>query len=218
MPLRRLVGLNLFTLVGALLLLVGASLVGVLQFERGYWDQAFCAGWTLLPIGFAYLLLGLRILALNAEFIEANPGTSRGHIVLGILAPLCLSILLCACAPAIYVTAERQALIRSVTQESPLKRAVVDVCAHLFGDAEYTPQAPHGLGWSDYPVGSNDHVLIRRDATGEAYWFDVADPLSSGGYVCIRPGSVVEEAISDYEFWTTKRDLIYVFENLFSWN
>ena len=218
MPLRRIVGLNLFTLIGALLLLVGASLVGVLQFERDYWEQAFCAWWMMLPIGFAYLALGVRILAVNKKFIEVNPGTSRKHIALGILAPLCLSILLCASAPAIYMTAERRALIRSVRQESPLKRAVADVCAHLFRDPNYILQIPQGVGGSYYRVGSNDHVLIRRDATGEAYWFDVADSLSSGGYVCIRPGSAVEEAISDYDFWTTKRDLIHMFENLFSWN
>jgi hypothetical protein len=218
LPLRRVVGLNLFTLIGALLLLVGASLVGVLQFERDYRDQAFCAGWMILPISFAYLLLGLRIIAVNNEFIQANPGTSRKHIALGILAPMCLSILLCASAPAIYMAAERRAMIRSVRQETPLKRAVADVCAHLFRDPKYILQIPQGVAGSYYRVGGNDHVFIRRDATGEAYWFDVADSLGSGGYVCIRPGSAVEEAISNYDFWTTKRDLIHMFENLFWWN
>ena len=129
----------------------------------------------IAPNRLAYLLLGLRILAVDAKFIEANPGDLRRHIALGILAPLCLSILLCASAPAIYAAAERQALIRSVTQESPLKRAVADVCAHLFSDPNYILQIPQGVGWSYHRVGSNDHVLIRRDATGEAYWFDVAE-------------------------------------------
>ena len=215
---RRLIGLNLLTLIGALLLTVGASLVAVLQFERAYWLSVFCAGWSMLPIGFAYLILGLRILAVNRRFTRDNPGTSRTLLALGIYTPLSLSILICASSPAVYLSAERWALIRSVRQETPLKRAVAEVCAHLFRDPDYILQVPQEVRGSYYQVGSNDHVLIWRDASGEAYWFDVADSLSSGGYVCVRPGMAVSQAISNYDFWTTKRDLIPMFENLYWWN
>jgi len=215
---NELAELNWLALVGAVLLAIGASRAGALQFGPGRPLQSLCAGWAVMGFGFVSVVFGWRILVANRRFIGTNPGSPRRFLALGVYAPVILSILLCASSPLVYMNAERSALIQSVRQETPLKRAVADVCDRLFRDPDYILQIPRREGSSYYQVGRNDHVSIWADATGEAYWFDIADSLSSGGYVCVRPGIAISEAIYDFEFWTEKRDLIPMFENLYWWN
>jgi hypothetical protein len=129
-----------------------------------------------------------------------------------------LSFLLCGITPLAYVFLDRWGLEQAVAKETPLKNAVSDVCDQLFRDPEFMSQSPRVGNSGYYQVGTADHVLIWEDETGDAYWFDVADSLSSGGYICIRPGLDVESAIWGYARKASHRQILPMYDNLYWWN
>ena len=214
----RIVSLNLLSLVGALVLLSAFLLLALLQFDRDAAYNLMCAGWILLPIGLLYVGIVIRILALDIRFLRDNPEASRKFSVIFIVVPLALTAITCSISPVAYLKLERWVFIQSLSKDTPLKSEISDLCTQLFRDPDYILLVPLGVGSSYYKIAGNDHVSIHPDESGDAYWFDYADSLSTFGYVCTRPGVAVEDAITNYEFWVTKRNLIKVFENFYWWN
>ena len=216
MSARRIVGLSYLTLAYALSLLVAASLVAF--YHREYFWTLGWAPCLLIPLGLIYVIFGAHVADVAKGYISFNPTASRRFRAFGLFIPLVLSLLIFAATPVVYAVLDRWGLKQYVARETPLKHSVADVCDQLFRDPAFMSQIPHTGNPGYYQIGTNEHVLIREDESGNAYWFDVADSLSSYGYACIRPGIDVKLAISNYEFWVSQRHFLPMYDNLYWWN
>jgi hypothetical protein len=215
---KKLAGLNYLNLSLVILLILSFSAIGIAQFEDYNDFNLICAGVILTLITPFCIVLTGRIIILNSEYYQSATGSSgESKIYISIL-PLVVTIALIASSFFIYKNVENRAFTKAVKEVDDFKLEVAFICEGLFDDDNYFLEIKEETGDGYITIGKNDHVIIWQDNTNNAYWFDIADSLSSSGYVCIRPGMSISDAITNYEFWKKQRTLIHIFDNLYYWN
>jgi hypothetical protein len=119
--------------------------------------------------------------------------------------------------PSLVRLVRRHSFDAALKVVSEQDRAVAEICDHIFEDESYINQLPRDDDSGYVKVGSNDHVIIWMDDSGDAIWFDQAGALSSFGVVCVREGVLPEDAISNYHQRINDGDLYHKHNNLYYW-
>ena len=132
------------------------------------------------------------------------------------IAPLALiSLCLSSCGLITWYSDAR--LQEDLGTATPVQVAVQEICGQFPSSESELVELVPGAEEGYVSLGGNDHIIVWMDASGDAIWFDIADSLSSFGYVCTRKGSDPQDAINGFDRLRKDRDIFYVRDNLFYW-
>ena len=131
--------------------------------------------------------------------------------IVGALA--CVSTFLSGCVvmDAFY----EQRLQVQLQTPTPVQLAILDICNQFPVENDDLEDALPRSGEGYVQIANNDHVLVWMDYSGDALWFDIADSLSSFGYICIREGSSPQTAIHDYDNRVERGEILHIRDNLY---
>ncbi|OGR26722.1 MAG: hypothetical protein A2139_04390 [Desulfobacca sp. RBG_16_60_12] len=207
---------NLAILLGSSMLLSGGALAITIQVGPLQVPLASLIAYSCLCLLLPFSVYFLWVLDLNYDFAKTHATEVTRAALLIIFAPLAVSLALALGAIPILQTVHKRALLPILREVTPLKLAVSEACSLFFEDSTYLDRLGTANGY--VRIGPNPYVLIWPDDTGDALWFDVADSLSSAGYLCVRPGVLPEVAISDYEYRIARGSLYFMYDNMYAWH
>ena len=98
---------------------------------------------------------------------------------------------------------------------TPIQLAILDICNQFPVENDDLEGDLLGSGEGYMQIANNDHVLVWMDYSGDALCFDIADSLSSFGYICIREGSSPQTAIHDYDNRVERGEILHIRDNLY---